>query len=115
MFKQIFIEESEYVAGTSKKPSLWRCYWRAYWPMILLAGFFKLGADLMIFVGPMCLDGIVNFVIENLQNNETETSVKQVWIYILLRKYYPPLIHHMRERYWGFHKSQMDPYYSISS
>ena len=64
----LFICLQAKVAGTNKKPSLWKSYLVAFWPMIVLGGVYKLAADQLLFVGPMCLDGIVTFVM-NYQDN----------------------------------------------
>ena len=65
-------------AKKGKEPSLWKCYVRAYWPMMLLGGVLKIIADLLTFVGPMCVDGIVKYVeykIETRYANETLPTV----------------------------------------
>lgn len=42
--------------------NLWRVYIRTYGLRMMTAGMFKLTADMLQFVGPLCISGIVNFV-----------------------------------------------------
>ncbi len=57
--------------------SLWRCYWKAYWPMVVLGGIFRLLSDMCMFVSPMLIDDIVLYVQNyrtSLQNGGNETT-----------------------------------------
>ena len=46
--------------------------------MIMLGGFFKLLADLFMYVGPMLIDDIVQFVQIEASESEHNTTVPQV-------------------------------------
>jgi hypothetical protein len=65
-------------ASKSRRPSLWRVYWRAYWPMIVLGGVFKLFADLIIYIPPILLDYMVQYVARETENLQNENSTLHV-------------------------------------
>ena len=46
--------------------------------MIMLGGFFKLLADLFMYVGPMLIDDIVQFVQTEAYESEHNSTVPQV-------------------------------------
>ena len=47
---------------SGKPPSLWKVYLEVYGWRMLWAGVFKLLADLLNFVGPLCVGGITLYV-----------------------------------------------------
>ena len=73
-----FQEKAE---SKKKKPSLWKCYLRCYWQMLLLGGVFRFLGDLCMFVGPMLLEDIVKFLqaeIDIKQNRASNFTLPEV-------------------------------------
>ncbi|XP_060582748.1 ATP-binding cassette sub-family C member 9-like [Ruditapes philippinarum] len=53
--------ERDKATKNGKQPSLHKIYLRAFWPLLLLAGIFRLCGDLLAFVGPWCIESIVDY------------------------------------------------------
>ncbi|XP_052799904.1 ATP-binding cassette sub-family C member 9-like isoform X2 [Mya arenaria] len=64
------IEKSK-AEAKNKLPSLHRVYLRAFWPYLALGGLCRLFGDLLAFVGPWCIESIVNYAYEALEKNST--------------------------------------------
>lgn len=47
---------------------------RAFWPAIVVAGIFKLLGDLLAFVGPWCIESIVNYAYRELAESKENSS-----------------------------------------
>lgn len=54
-------------------PSLLRVIWRVHWPTIMASGFLKLVAILLIYVSPICVDWIVNYVSHHASSHPPES------------------------------------------
>ena len=67
----LFLTPQKRAAAGQRSPSLWRVYWRTYWPLIVVGGVYKVLADQLIYVPPVCLDYMVNYV---LRQTEAETE-----------------------------------------
>ena len=64
--------------AANRPPSLWRVYWRTYWPMIVLGGLFKVMADQMMYVPPVLLDFMVQYFIRETYEADNKTDVTSV-------------------------------------
>ena len=59
MFIMWYIQNK--AVAKNKQPSFPKVILRAFWPHLALAGVFKLFGDLLAFVGPWCIESIVNY------------------------------------------------------
>ncbi|KAL3856342.1 hypothetical protein ACJMK2_011111, partial [Sinanodonta woodiana] len=69
-----FEEEKLKASQKNKEPSLHRIYLKAFWPILLLAGLYRLIGDLLAFVGPWCIEMIVDFAYAVVENKTTTIS-----------------------------------------
>ena len=63
---------------SGKPPSLWKVYIEVYGWRMLWAGLFKLVADLLNFVGPLCVGGITLYVTGIKYNDPDDPDKKPV-------------------------------------
>ncbi|XP_052239294.1 ATP-binding cassette sub-family C member 9-like isoform X2 [Dreissena polymorpha] len=70
-FFNAFEVEKQLAEKKNQLPSLHRIYLRAFWPYIVLGGICRLFGDLLAFVGPWCIESIVNFAYSALNSNGT--------------------------------------------
>ncbi|XP_072179239.1 ATP-binding cassette sub-family C member 9-like [Diadema setosum] len=61
-FKEVFMKQKEKCAKFGKLPSMFKVMWVTCGPSIALAGLLKIIGDLLGFIGPMAISGIVLFV-----------------------------------------------------
>ncbi|XP_060072663.1 ATP-binding cassette sub-family C member 9-like [Ylistrum balloti] len=73
-------EEEKYKASCSNKsPSFHKTYLRAFWPMLMFAGVLRLFGVLLSFVGPWCIEHIVDYsyaVKSGTNVNQTDPSTQ---------------------------------------
>ncbi|XP_030855893.1 ATP-binding cassette sub-family C member 8-like [Strongylocentrotus purpuratus] len=62
IFKKNYLNEKKRAQVKGQNMNFWRVYIRTYGVRMMTAGMFKLTADMLQFVGPLCISGIVNFV-----------------------------------------------------
>ncbi|XP_054751628.2 ATP-binding cassette sub-family C member 9-like isoform X1 [Lytechinus pictus] len=65
-FKKNYLKEKNRAHLNGQNANLWRVYLQTYGLRMAIAGMFKLTADMLQFVGPLCISGIVNFVTDAL-------------------------------------------------
>ena len=70
----LFIFQKEKAARNNKEPSLHKIYLHAFWPLLLLAAVFRLCGDLLAFVGPWCIESIVDYAYESTKVNTKNAS-----------------------------------------
>ncbi|CAM1323224.1 Sur (predicted) [Pycnogonum litorale] len=68
-FKRVFDAEKVRAKSIGRKLSLWRVYAKVFWPVMLVAGFFKFLADFSAFVGPLAIGVIIKYVEGNARSN----------------------------------------------
>lgn len=61
-------------ARREQEPSLHKIYLRAFWPYLLLAAVFRLTGDLLAFVGPWCIESVVNYAYGKLETANQNLS-----------------------------------------
>ncbi|XP_070204431.1 ATP-binding cassette sub-family C member 9-like [Littorina saxatilis] len=59
--QMIFEEEKARAIQEKRAPSLTKSYLKAFWKLLLLAALYRLLGDLLAFVGPICIEHIVNY------------------------------------------------------
>ncbi|KAK3084802.1 hypothetical protein FSP39_019339 [Pinctada imbricata] len=59
--QKAFDEEKRRCANTNKQVCFHRVYLKAFWPMLALAGGLRLISDFLAFVGPYCIEHIINY------------------------------------------------------
>ncbi|KAK7499155.1 hypothetical protein BaRGS_00009702 [Batillaria attramentaria] len=64
----IFEEEKQRAAQNKREPSLTKSYLKAFWKLMLLGALYRLLGDLLAFVGPVCIEYIVNYAYDVKQN-----------------------------------------------
>ncbi|XP_070506650.1 ATP-binding cassette sub-family C member Sur isoform X2 [Chironomus tepperi] len=70
-----------YHANKNKHVSLWTCYLKNCWKMLIIGGIFKLFGDLCGLVGPLSISYIVEYInlqLLNANNTETELNVVDI-------------------------------------
>lgn len=72
-----FESEKDKAAQAHQNPSFHKVYFKAFWPMLLLAAVYRLSGDLLAFVGPWCIENIVDFVYEQNNRSSSNHSVLQ--------------------------------------
>ncbi|KAJ6666237.1 hypothetical protein lerEdw1_000509 [Lerista edwardsae] len=74
--KDAYEEQKKKVADQPNRiPSIWLAMYRAFGRPILLSSTFRYLADLLGFVGPLCISGIVRHFSDNNQTNITHVNI----------------------------------------
>ncbi|XP_076452886.1 ATP-binding cassette sub-family C member 9-like [Babylonia areolata] len=68
--QMIFEAEKAKAAQQNGKPSLTKSYLKAFWKLLLLAGLYRFLGDMLAFVGPICIEHIVNYAYD-VKNHES--------------------------------------------
>ncbi|XP_042337081.1 ATP-binding cassette sub-family C member 9-like, partial [Plectropomus leopardus] len=67
-------EDQRTAEDPNRSPSIWRSMYRAFGRPILLSSTFRYLADLLGFVGPLCISGIVKHLKTNKNNSTLEVK-----------------------------------------
>ncbi|XP_014681970.1 PREDICTED: ATP-binding cassette sub-family C member 9-like [Priapulus caudatus] len=59
-FSRIYADEKH---KSADQPSLWWCYVRLTWRMMMMSGLYKLFGDLLAFVAPWVIDRVIRYVV----------------------------------------------------
>ncbi|XP_019616773.1 PREDICTED: ATP-binding cassette sub-family C member 8-like [Branchiostoma belcheri] len=61
-FKNVYKKEKERAAKAGQTPSIWKCFFKAFGVPIVYSSIFRYLGDLLGFIGPLCVAGIVKFL-----------------------------------------------------
>ncbi|XP_066298154.1 ATP-binding cassette sub-family C member 9-like isoform X3 [Branchiostoma lanceolatum] len=77
-FKNVYKKEKERAAKAGQTPSIWKCFFKAFGQSIVYSSIFRYIGDLLGFIGPLCVAGIVKFLVEIRQGNISFHESQQV-------------------------------------
>ncbi|KAL8596886.1 hypothetical protein ACOMHN_065836 [Nucella lapillus] len=76
--QMIFEAEKTKATQRNGKPSLTKSYMKAFWKFLMLAGLYRFLGDLLAFVGPICIEHIVNYAYDvKRQESFANTTFKR--------------------------------------
>ncbi|XP_019621129.1 PREDICTED: ATP-binding cassette sub-family C member 9-like [Branchiostoma belcheri] len=77
-FKNVYKKEKERAAKAGQTPSIWKCFFKAFGVPIVYSSIFRYLGDLLGFIGPLCVAGIVKFLVEIRQGTISFHESQQV-------------------------------------
>ncbi|XP_078599462.1 ATP-binding cassette sub-family C member 9-like isoform X2 [Branchiostoma floridae x Branchiostoma japonicum] len=77
-FKNVYKKEKDRAAKEGQTPSIWKCFFKAFGLSIVYSSIFRYIGDLLGFIGPLCVAGIVKFLVEIRQGNISFHASQQV-------------------------------------
>ncbi|XP_078680321.1 ATP-binding cassette sub-family C member 9-like isoform X2 [Branchiostoma floridae x Branchiostoma belcheri] len=77
-FKNVYKKEKERAAKAGQTPSIWKCFFKAFGAPIVYSSIFRYMGDLLGFIGPLCVAGIVKFLVEIRQGTISFHESQQV-------------------------------------